>query len=98
MAACERAAALFEELQVIEPAAVGAPALLEPDGSRQRLLHAREALHLALDLEVLDREAVPVEQRARRLLLDGEARAASRLAPLVDVEAHEGEGATGGEE
>src|SRR4030095_6753184 len=95
MAARERAAAFLEELQIVEPAAVGAPALLEPDRRCQRLLHAAEALDLALALQVLDVESVRREQRARRLLLVGEARAAAGLLPLVGVEGDGREHAAG---
>src|SRR5581483_2145736 len=55
----QRAPAVLQELDVAEPAPVGLPLLLQPDRRRQRLLDGAERRHLALDLEVLDGEAVP---------------------------------------
>src|SRR5205814_6986381 len=82
MAAGQRAPALLEELHVVEPPPVGAPALLQTYSGGQRLLHTLEVLHLALDLEVLDGEAALDELGAHARLVVGEARCATGLPPL----------------
>jgi hypothetical protein len=58
------AAAAFEERDVAEPAAVGAPAVLEADRGGQALLDGAEALHVLLDLERLHREARVLQRAA----------------------------------
>src|SRR5262249_55841581 len=91
LGARERAAAVLEKLHVLEPAAVHLPALLEPDRRGQTLLHRSEGFHLALDLEVLDREARALEETSHARLAVREARGPARLLPLVVVECDEGE-------
>src|SRR5262249_12239684 len=93
----ERAAAILEELHVLEPAAVDLPPLLEPDRRGQAFLHRGEGFHVALDLEVLDREARPLEEAPHARLAVGEARGPARLLPLVVVERDEGEHLAGAE-
>src|SRR5206468_4128197 len=91
----ERAPAVLQELHVLEPPAVHLPPLLEPDRRRQAFLHRGERLHVALDLEVLDREAGPLEEASHARLDVREARGPARLLPLVVVQRDEGEGLTG---
>src|SRR5262249_55545772 len=85
----ERAPAVLEELHVAEPAAVLLPALLEPERRRQPFLDRGERLHIALDLEMLDREAGLLEKPANAGLAVREARGAARLLPLVVVKRDE---------
>src|SRR5262249_25178088 len=76
---------------VAEPAAVLLPALLEPDRRRQPFLDRGERFHVALDLEMLDREAGLLEEPANAGLAVREARGAARLLPLVVVKRDERE-------
>src|ERR671930_2746979 len=95
MATRERSPTLLQELDVPEPAAVGLPPLLEADGGGETFLDGGERRHLALDVEVLDREPGAHEHRAGALLVTGEARRSPRLAPLIHVQRHEGDGMAG---
>src|SRR5215470_4581219 len=82
---------LFEKPDVAEPPAIRPPSLLEPNGGCQPLFDGAKRPDLALDLEVLDHESRPLEQRPRPGLIVSEARGPSGLDPLVVMERHEGE-------
>src|SRR5207245_9501005 len=95
LGACERAPTVLEQLHVLEPPAVDRPPLLEPDRRRQTFLDRGERLDVALDLEMLDREARALEKPAYARLAVGEARGPARLFPLVVVKRDEGEDLAG---
>ena len=97
MTSRQRAATLLEKAEVAHPATVSPPPLLQADHGGQRLLERSERLHLALHLEMLNREAGVAERGSRAIFIVREARRPSSLAPLVGVKGDEREGASRGQ-
>src|SRR2546428_7481012 len=95
MAASERSPALLQVLDVPEPAAVTPPLVLQSHHRSQRGLQGGVLLRLALDLEAVNHEPVGVEHGTSPRLIVGEARASPCLAPLLVLERHAADGATG---
>src|SRR5262245_31258482 len=92
VAARERAASLFEVLDITEPPAVVSPTILQADHGGQRFIDRYDRIHL----EMLGDEASLAQRLGDLVLVPGEARAATGLAPLIGVEADEGQDATVG--
>src|SRR5687767_10149786 len=85
----QRAPALLEELDVVEPPPIHLPPLLQAQHGRERLLDRPERPHLPLYLHVLNDEPGVDQYPPRPLFIVRKARSPPSLPPLVRVKRHE---------